>query len=185
MVDVKGFLTAAIYQVSDEFKKRIQEELQKQGFGQIGSSRIIDNIKYTVHLSGNDMVTIFEMEDYWWILERGLKPTEIPYTPGSGAGTSKFIKALQEFAVRKIGGLDSKQSLRTAFAMATSLKETGMPSPNSVSKFSPIHKRTGALDTVFNKGDWISAFMEGILFKNFELVVDEFVDETNKLIKLS
>lgn len=80
--------------------------------------------------------------------EKGIKPSAIPYSKGSGKNTYKFIDSLIEWIkLRKIAGPLFKDIKSTAFAIATNMKKQGMPTSGSF-QFSKNGRRTGAISHV-------------------------------------
>ncbi len=84
------------------------------------------------------------LNDYMAYLNTGITAARIPYSPGSGARTSKYIQGLQQYAKQRMGVSD-KEALSIAFAIASKHKREGMPTRNSA-RFSSTGKRTGFVD---------------------------------------
>jgi len=63
---------------------------------------------------------------YGIFLDRGVKAANIPYSRGSGAGSSKYIDGLTRYANLRLG-LSGKDALSFAFAVANKQKKVGMP----------------------------------------------------------
>jgi len=93
----------------------------------------------------NDSLTISIYDNtqrgYGVILDNGVAANRIPFYPGSGNKTSKYISALVLY-VKARTGLPDKECLSIAFAIAHKHKKEGMPTQAS-SRFSQTGKRTG------------------------------------------
>jgi len=89
-----------------------------------------------------------EIEDYGLSMEFGVKPQNIPYSPGSGAGTSKYIQGLISFWNKR--GVTGREGILAAFATARKHKKEGMPTRSSFA-FSTTGARTGFASTVIER----------------------------------
>lgn len=88
-------------------------------------------------------------ESYGIPLNTGVKPSRIPFSKGSGAKTSEYIKGLQRFAKIRMRASD-KEALSIAFAIAKKHKKEGMPSRGSF-RYSKNGKRTRFFDDAVNE----------------------------------
>lgn len=88
--------------------------------------------------------------DYMAINNKGVLSDKIPYYPGSGRKTSKYIDGLIDYVKRRMGKSD-KEAKGIAFAIASKHKLEGMPTKNSVIKHSSTGKRTGFIETALEK----------------------------------
>lgn len=82
-------------------------------------------------------------ESYGEIINSGINRRRIPYSPGSGARSSKYIEGLIRFV--RLRGLKprGKGTVKgIAFAIARTQKEVGSPTPGS-RRFSQTGRRTG------------------------------------------
>lgn len=114
-------------------------------------------------------VTIIQgyIVDYMANINEGVPASRIPYSPGSGARTSKYISGLIDYVKRRMGKSD-REAKSIAFAIASKHKREGMPTRNSA-RFSSTGKRTG----------FIEAALEGIepkLAEMIELAVQESIE---------
>lgn len=116
----------------------LREELRDQGHYSTG--RLHESIQYEIK-SGSDTVTaLVECEDYGLALEFGVPAGKIPFSPGSGAGSSQYIQGLITDFQQK--GLQGREAISAAFATANVQKRTGMPTPGSY-RFSNNGDRLG------------------------------------------
>lgn len=120
-------------------------------------------------------VTIIQgyIVDYMANINEGVPASRIPYSPGSGARTSKYISGLIDYVKRRMGKSD-REAKSIAFAIASKHKREGMPTKNSA-RFSSTGKRTGfieaALDGIEPK---ITALIELAVQESIELVIESF-----------
>lgn len=134
----------------------IGEEWVKQGHELTGDFR-----KKMTYEIDKDIIRIYDNTDrgYGKILEHGVPAERIPFSPGSGARTSKYIQGLVRYAKARLGA-DDKTALSIAFAIAYKHKEGGMPTEAS-KRFSQTGHRVG--------------FVEDSV-PQIELLVKEFID---------
>jgi hypothetical protein len=88
--------------------------------------------------------------DYMAINNSGVTAARIPYYPGSGRKTSKYIDGLIDYVKRRMGKSD-KEAKGIAFAIASKHKLEGMPTKNSVIKHSKTGRRTGFIEIALDK----------------------------------
>ena len=100
---------------------------------------------------------------YGVILNKGVTADRIPFSPGSGKKTSKYIQGLTRYAMARMGASE-KDAVSIAFAIAYKHKEEGMPTQAS-KRFSSTGERTGFVEAVAGKfqniieeeiGKWLS-----------------------------
>ena len=130
--------------------KRLQEDLRKElkAQGHYLTGRLSDSIEYEIEVEGDTVTAVMECEDYGLAMEFGVPATNIPYSPGSGAGTSKYIQGLIRFWSLK--GVTGREGVRAAFATARKHKREGMPTRASHA-FSSTGARTGFASTVLER----------------------------------
>jgi hypothetical protein len=174
-------MTQLFEQLGNEVGKVIVMAVKKafimQGHKMTGA--LNDSIEYKVNATMNSVMLEFLMLDYGMIQNFGVTPERIPFNPGSGAKSSKYIDGLKRFAKLKLGKND-KEAERVAFAIAYKQKQEGMPTRGSY-KYSSTGKRTGAvLDALKDSEDEV----QKLINKAFEeLLIGKFYDvitEVNK-----
>lgn len=107
----------------------LKHELEQQGHVLTGKMR--DSIELlNVGLSSGNLEAFVGLEDYYSILDKGVSAGRIPFHPGSGRKTSKYIEGLINFWMIK-KGLGEKEATRAAFALAHKHKKEGMPTQSS------------------------------------------------------
>jgi len=130
--------------------KRLQDDLRKElkAQGHYLTGKLSDSIEYDIRVEGDFVRAEMEIEDYGLSMEFGVKPEKIPYSPGSGAGTSKYIQGLISFWNKR--GVTGREGVRAAFATAAKHKKEGMPTRSSFA-FSTTGARTGFASTVIER----------------------------------
>lgn len=90
-------------------------------------------------------------ERYGEAINNGVPRSRIPYSPGSGAGSSEYIRGLLNFVRRaRLRPRGRQTQLGIAFAIANSHKKYGMPLVGS-KRFSKTGRRTGAVEEALEK----------------------------------
>jgi len=146
----------------------LRRQYRLQGHNLTG--KLIASIEDKVTLTVTGAKVQVLIVDYGVIINNGTPASRIPYTPGSGrGGTSKYIQGLQNFARLRMG-LNAREALSVAFAIAKKQSKEGMPTKGSF-RFSKNGKRTGAiedtLEIIDNKiVELTSDFVEEIVTMN-------------------
>ena len=121
----------------------LRRQYRLQGHNLTG--KLIASIEQKVTLTVTGAKVQVLIVDYGVIINNGTPASRIPYTPGSGrGGTSKYIQGLQNFARLRMG-LNAREALSVAFAIAKKQSKEGMPTKGSF-RFSKNGKRTGAIE---------------------------------------
>ena len=149
---INDAITKVLEKRMDQFVEDVKKELTDQGHVLTGKLR--DSIRYEIRSLPNLIQAVVWMEDYGFTIDKGLKPSEVPYNPGSGAAESDYIQGL--FTFWKLKGLGSEEALNAAFATANKHLQEGMPTENSFN-FSNNGRRTGFFS---NKVDDLEAEIE-------------------------
>lgn len=108
--------------ISNALLKALTNEFIAQGHKNTGKGLKSIKIKF----EGDNILGF--MDKHMIIQSKGVKASRIPYSRGSGKKSSKFIDGLAQWVQQK-GIASGKQAKGIAFAIATKLKRTGMPSP--------------------------------------------------------
>ena len=125
----------------------VANEWKAQGHNLTGSA--IKQMETMVKFQINTLIIEGLIPDYMAINNEGVKAERIPYYPGSGNKTSKYIDGLMRYAKQRFGASD-KESKSIAFAIASKHKKEGMPTKASA-KYSSTGKRTGFIETALDK----------------------------------
>lgn len=117
--------------------------------------------------------------DYMVPINTGVTAERIPYNPGSGAKTSKYIDGLIRYVELRMGKSD-KEAKGIAFAIASRHKKEGMPTKASA-KFSSTGKRTGFIDEALaGKEQQFAEMIEMAVSEAFTVTIDNFYQSVLK-----
>lgn len=159
-------------QVGEVVKDAVKKAFEMQGRKLTGA--LVNSIDYSVNATVNSAFVEFTLLDYGMILNYGVPPNKIPFSPGSGAKSSKYIDGLKMFAKLRFNAND-KEAERIAFAIAHKHKKFGMP----------LDKRVGAIDNgIRDSKDEVEELISDALTKVIQvLFLDSFVDVKNNSSK--
>lgn len=162
--------TAIVEQIARLALEAVAIEWKNQGHNLTGTA--IRELETRI-IAGGDIIIQGYVTDYMANINAGVTAANIPYSPGSGASSSKYIAGLIEYAKRRmlVGDREAKS---IAFAIASRHKKEGMPSKASV-RFSSTGKRTGfieaALDGIEPK---LAALIEQGIEETINFVIESF-----------
>ena len=125
----------------------VATEWRAQGHELTGSA--VKQMETMIRFEINTLVIEGLVPDYMAINNQGVPANKIPYYPGSGNKTSKYISGLIDYAKKRMGKSD-KEAKSVAFAIASKHKREGMPTKGSV-RFSTTGKRTGFIEQALDK----------------------------------
>lgn len=176
MYDFKpAFLDAAI-KAAKITEKALVMILRQQGHRLTG--KLEKSIEFSIEydrakLSAN--ITVF-VESYGIPLSTGVPAARIPYTRGSGAGKSKLIQGLTEFARLRGLGQNDAENTRIAFAIVQAWKRDGGSPTKASKRFSKTGQRTGALEeTVKTVEPLIADLIRDIFGRSFTLFITDYL----------
>jgi len=127
-----------LIQLADYLRQKIIDNYIAQGHRMTGV--FAETLKVVLKTELYDKIIEGMGEQYAIFLDKGVSRGRVPFNPGSGAGKSKYIEGLREFAEIKMG-LSGKEALGAAFAIAHTQKKEGMPTIGSY-KYSKTGMRT-------------------------------------------
>jgi len=159
---MQAIIDAVLKVMIDKFK----EELEKQGHKLTG--RLINSLEAEVKVTENGITGYVMAEDYGLILNTGVPANKIPFNPGSGAKSSKYIDALVRYF--RLRGLSEKRAIRAAFATANKHKREGMPTKASY-RFSQNGRRKGWIDYTIRQN-------EGFIDRQVEQAGEQYAEAT-------
>jgi len=133
MTDTQDIYQRLGEQVGEVVKKAVKQAFIMQGRSLTGA--LVNSIDYSVNATVTSAYIEFTLLDYGMILNYGVPANRIPYSPGSGAKSSKYIDGLKMYAKLRFNAND-KEAERIAFAIARKHKKFGMP----------LDKKTGAVE---------------------------------------
>lgn len=133
MIDTQDIYQRLGEQVGEVVKKAVKQAFVMQGRTLTGA--LVNSIDYSVNATVTSAYIEFTLLDYGMILNAGVPANRIPFSPGSGAKSSKYIDGLKMYAKLRFNAND-KEAERIAFAIAHKHKKFGMP----------LDKKTGAVE---------------------------------------
>jgi hypothetical protein len=145
-------MEASLQKLADEISvlaiSVVANEWRLQGHELTGSA--VKQMETMVRMEINTLIIEGFVPDYMAINNQGVPANRIPYYPGSGRKTSKYIDGLIDYVQRRMGKSE-KEAKGIAFAIASKHKKEGMPTKNSVIKHSKTGKRTGFIEQALDK----------------------------------
>ena len=133
MTDTQDIYQRLGEQVGEVVKKAVKQAFVMQGRTLTGA--LVNSIDYSENATVTSAFIEFTLLDYGMILNFGVPANRIPFSPGSGAKSSKYIDGLKMYAKLRFNAND-KEAERIAFAIARKHKKFGMP----------LDKKTGAVE---------------------------------------
>jgi hypothetical protein len=124
MTDTQDIYQRLGEQVGEVVKKAVKQAFIMQGRSLTGA--LVNSIDYSVNATVTSAFIEFTLLDYGMILNYGVPANRIPFSPGSGAKSSKYIDGLKMYAKLRFNAND-KEAERIAFAIARKHKKFGMP----------------------------------------------------------
>ena len=152
-------LEQALQEILKIVKKEFNRQLQLQGHNLTG--KLAQSVEQKITTTFDGFIIDFKALAYGNIINRGVPANRIPFNPGSGKKTSKYIDGLKKFAKLRFGAGD-KESQSIAFAIAYTQKKQGLPTKGSF-KFSKNGKRTGFIDQTL---------------ENIEPIIEKIIEDT-------
>jgi hypothetical protein len=147
-------MEASLQKLADEISllaiSVVANEWRLQGHELTGSA--VKQMETMVRMEINTLIIEGFVPDYMAINNEGVKSDRIPYYPGSGRKTSKYIDGLIDYVQRRMGKSE-KEAKGIAFAIASKHKKEGMPTKNSVIKHSKTGRRTGFIEIALEKNN--------------------------------
>jgi pyruvate/2-oxoglutarate dehydrogenase complex dihydrolipoamide dehydrogenase (E3) component len=162
--------TAIVEKIANLALQAVAIEWKNQGHNLTGNA--IQQLETRI-IAGGDIIIQGYVVDYMANLNAGVTAANIPYSPGSGARSSKYIAGLIEYAKRRML-VGDREAKAIAFAIASRHKREGLPTKAS-SRFSKSGKRTGfieiALDDIEPK---LAALIEQGVEESINFVLESF-----------
>lgn len=160
-----------IQTVADTARLAVVVEWRRQGHELTGKAA--QSIEERVTTRAGATRIEFYIEDYMARISEGVPANRIPYSPGSGAASSKYIQGLTRYARLRFGA-SRKEAERIAFAIARTHLREGLPSLGS-KRFSSTGRRTGFIETALDdEEERLAALIETAVEKTFETLVESF-----------
>jgi hypothetical protein len=144
-------MEASLQKLADEISllaiSVVANEWRLQGHELTGAA--VKQMETMVRMEINTLIIEGFVPDYMAINNQGVPSNKIPYYPGSGRKTSKYIDGLIDYVQRRMGKSE-KEAKGIAFAIASKHKKEGMPTKTSA-RFSKTGKRTGFIEIALDK----------------------------------
>jgi len=134
--------TSLIQQIANLAIQAVAIQWKAQGHNLTGNA--IQQLETRVIEAGNSTIIEGYVVDYMANINAGVTAANIPYSPGSGARSSKYIAGLIDYVKKRMGKSD-REAKSIAFAIASRHKREGMPTKASA-RFSSTGKRTGFIE---------------------------------------
>jgi hypothetical protein len=169
MTDTQDIYQRLGEQVGEVVKKAVKQAFVMQGRTLTGA--LVNSIDYSVNATVTSAYIEFTLLDYGMILNAGVPASRIPFSPGSGAKSSKYIDGLKLYAKLRFNAND-KEAERIAFAIAHKQKKFGMP----------LDRKTGAVEKGLNESkEEVEALISEALTKVINvLFLSSFAEVKNK-----
>jgi hypothetical protein len=168
-----------ISNLEDHLGKDLKKELREQGHYLTGA---LEDSVTSQHSQGarGQVLEVFA-EGYIDPLNDGVPANKIPYDSSktTGAEHSKYIEGLTNFAKLRFG-LDGKEALGAAFAIAKKHEKEGMPTKGSYA-FSNNGKRTESIDRTLSENE---IQYDQIIEKGISDEIDQVLDFDFDVLKI-
>jgi len=129
--------------LADRGRKRLAEQ------GHVATGKLLRSIEAQITSDDIDrLVGSIYAEDYGLIVDQGVPAGRVPFNPGSGARSSKYIEALLDWIDVIKPGLVDRERRSFAFAIANAHKREGIPTAAS-SRFSKDGTRLNWIESSF------------------------------------
>jgi len=143
MLNSAGILSEGLQAVGNFMADALRMEAKMQGHRLTG--KLERSIEAVVRKKLGEWEIDLLHEKYGTYQNTGVPASSIPYSPGSGAKSSKYITALIRWVQLRGIAPGFAGAKRIAFAIATAHKREGMPTKRSY-RFSNNGRRTGWID---------------------------------------
>lgn len=111
-------------------RRAINAELAQQGHRASGKTEGSSYVTVQGNLEVGFIAHVWH-QDHVAILDKGVKPSRVPYSRGSGAKTSKYIDALIDWIGIIKPSMNKREAKSFAFAIARTAKREGHPTNGS------------------------------------------------------
>lgn len=166
-----------LQKIADLAKEAVILAWRAQGHDLTGKA--VQELETQIIITAEGVVINGLVVDYMIPNNTGVTAARIPYTPGSGRKTSKYIDGLINYVKLRMGKSD-KEAKSIAFAIASRHKKEGMPTKASA-KFSSTGKRTGFIDEALaGKEQQFADMIEMAVSEAFTVTIDNFYQSVLK-----
>lgn len=164
--------------VGDYIIEKIRERSRIQGHTLTGKFEA--GLRAEIRKEGNRTLIVgIDESGVGKYIDEHVQSSKIPYSRGSGAGSSAFIDGLKRYAELRFN-LSGKQALSAAFAMATKMKQEGKPTLGSY-RYTQNQRRVGVIsDTLNEQKETIRQMISSEVRQDFRLQMINLIRKTNK-----
>jgi len=160
-------------------KEALLNEWKAQGHYMNG--KIVEEMEFLIERDLGRTSIIGKMYPYGTFIDRGVEAANIPFSPGSGAKSSKYIEDLIRFVKQRMAVTELTQAKSIAFAIAHTQKREGMPTGGSY-QYSSTGKRTEWVTDAIIKaqpklGAYIRQFYTQYMRTEFESVITKHIKQ--------
>ena len=158
----------------DFLTAQIIAEIKAQGH--VATGKLINSLETVIEQKGTLLVGKILINDYSGILNAGVSPERVPYTPRSGRKTSKYITALINWGRVVKPSLSEKELKSFAFAVAATAKKEGHPTRGSYAYSENGRRKSWAENSIDNNIDRFTEILdlELALVADIESVLNKF-----------
>lgn len=152
-------------------KDETTKEFRAQGHELTGA--LINTMTEEIIEIERGVKAILWVNEYYVYTDQGVPAERIPYDPGSGKQTSKYIDALTKYFQLRTGAPENVAK-GYAFGLARKQKQQGSPVDNGISKYSKTGERTGWFTGTIEKNESkIAAGVSSIFTQTMVKVIEE------------
>lgn len=159
--------------IRENVEQDFKQELLDQGHYLTGA--LESSVRSLITAGSKSVVLDVYANDYIDPVNDGVPASKIPYDSSvrTGAGSSRYIEGLKNYAMLRFGISDEKEALGAAFAIAKTHEKEGMPTSGSFA-FSGNGSRTQSLARTLseNSGKYDTA-VEKTVSEEIDIVLDQ------------
>lgn len=161
----------AIQSIIKTAKLAVVTEWRRQGHELTGKAA--QSIEEQIERKANGINIQFYIQDYMANINQGVPSNRIPFSPGSGARSSKYIQGLTRYARLRFGA-NIREAQSIAFAIAHKHLREGMPSIGS-KRFSKSGRRTGFIEEgLQSEEEKIGQLIENAVEQTYTSMIESF-----------
>lgn len=179
MADLK--LIHGLKTIGDKLVEALQAELIAQGHDNTGAG--VESITLAVQAFSNLHQLDISFNKYLIYQDKGVKANRIPFTQGSGAKSSKYIRALTLWVTQRGFVTSQKEAKSMAFAIARKHKKEGMPTAGAYA-FSYNRRRLGFFSDL-KELKTVDEQVRKILDESVYAILNDAINEVQQYISKS
>lgn len=178
MLSIKKELENRSLDVLQEAAEKVRHDLKIEliGQGHVLTGDLLRSITVSKTSTTDEAEANILMNDYFNVVNTGVRANRIPYRGRGNGGKSKYIQGLIRFwKIKK--GLGEKEATRAAFALANKHKKEGMFTANS-RKFAAFKRRFKFFNRTTDDNKDINKVvdkLENVGTDVANLIIDQFI----------